>query len=277
MSSDLISAGTRNEFREVLSGYVLREIGDIFASGGFKPRLDYDPQVPGQRRTLVEQYFADIDLADPGDMQRLLLVFEELLFREEQNAFDQEQAQKTRAKLLGRMQRDGFEFANGRFTSSKLSNPAITTPHLTALTETSILEQFEKARQKVDSDPAGAITNAYTLVEDLLKAILRKAKAPHKDTEGDIKALYAVAAANLNLSPKGESLESYLKAILQGLTSQISGLYDLANKASDRHAHRYNPRRHHAQLAVNVAFTLCEFLLASFEYQRTLKEKTTNG
>ncbi len=114
-------------------------------------------------------------------------------------------------------------------------------------------------------------------MEDLLKAILRKAEVPHKDTEGDIRALYAIAAANLNLSPKGESLESYLKVILQGLTGQISGLYDLANKASDRHARRYNPRRHHAQLAVNVAFTLCEFVLASFDYQRALKEKTTNG
>ncbi len=149
MSNDLISAGTRNEFREVLSGYVLREIGDIFASGGFKPRLDYDPQVPGQRRTLVEQYFADIDLADPGDMQRLLLVFEELLFRAEQNAFDQEQAQKTRAKLLGRMQRDGFEFANGRFTSSKLSNPAITTPHLTALTKASISNRSKRPGRRL--------------------------------------------------------------------------------------------------------------------------------
>lgn len=56
--------------------------------------------------------------------------------------------------------------------------------------------------------------------------------------------------------------------ILQGLKSQVSGLYELANKASDRHARRYNPARHHAKLAVNAAFTLCEFLLDSLTYQQ---------
>jgi hypothetical protein len=75
-------------------------------------------------------------------------------------------------------------------------------------------------------------------------------------------------AEPLNLNPKGENLESYLKTNLQGLRNQISGFFELANKASDRHARRYNPARHHAKLAVNAAFTLCEFLLDSFEYQQ---------
>jgi len=68
-------------------------------------------------------------------------------------------------------------------------------------------------------------------------------------------------------------LESYLKAILQGSVSQIGGLFELANKASDRHARKYNPARHHAQLAVNTAFTLCEFVLASYHYQQEKKSK----
>jgi hypothetical protein len=75
----------------------------------------------------------------------------------------------------------------------------------------------------------------------------------------------------LNLDPGGESLESYLKAILGGLQSQVGGLYELANKTSDRHARRYNPASHHARLAVNAAFTLCEFLLESLDYQTRKK------
>ena len=276
MSKNLISAGTRVEFREVLASHSLREIDDIFAGGEFKARLDYDPQVSGQRRTLVEQYFANIDLADADDMRHLLAVFEEAVFRLGTQTNDTAAQQKIKL-LVERMQRDGFDFKEGRFTPRRAAAPAVKTPNLVALTEEAIAEQIEKARQKIDSDPAGAITNAYTLVEHVIKAVLKKAGVTYKETEGDIRSLYAVASASLNLSPKGESLESYLKAILQGLTSQISGLYEVANKASDRHARKYNPKRHHAQLAVNVAFTLCEFLLASFEYQRALQEKRTNG
>ena len=72
-------------------------------------------------------------------------------------------------------------------------------------------------------------------------------------------------------------MENYLKAILDGLQKQVGGLFQLANKASDRHARRYNPAKHHAKLAVNAAFTLCEFLLESYECRQALaaKKKTS--
>ena len=137
-----------------------------------------------------------------------------------------------------------------------------------ALTEESIAEHIEKERVKIEAgDHAGAITNTYTLVEEFLKELLRRSNTPFKPDDGDIRSLYRSASAALNLSPSGEKLESYFKAILQGLMGQVAGLYEVANKAGDRHARRYNPAKHHAKLAVNAAFTLCEFLLDSFEYQ----------
>lgn len=75
------------------------------------------------------------------------------------------------------------------------------------------------------------------------------------------------------IAPKNDTLESYLKAILEGLQRQIGGLFELANKASDRHARKYNPASHHARLAVNVSFTLCEFLLESNQYQQKREER----
>jgi hypothetical protein len=62
-------------------------------------------------------------------------------------------------------------------------------------------------------------------------------------------------------------------AILDGLQKQSGGLFELANKANDRHARRDNPAKHHAKLVVNAAFTLCEFLLESYEYQQALASK----
>lgn len=185
------------------------------------------------------------------------------------------------------LRRDGYELVieeryirmnGGRaetepyFEVRPLRSTVIDTPSLVSLSNSSITEHLAKARMKIDTgDNAGAITNAYTLVEHLLKEILRRTNTPFKADEGNIRELYRLAIGPMNLDPAGEHLESYLKSILQGLKQQATGLYELANKASDRHARRYQPARHHAKLAVNTAFTLCEFLLDSFEYQTQRK------
>jgi hypothetical protein len=176
--------------------------------------------------------------------------------------------------LVRRMERDGFRYVEGRFVSDKLDASVIHAPTLVQLTETSLQEHIEKARHKIaNNDAAGAIASVYTLVEEFLKQLLRTTGTAFNENEGDIRALYKLVAAPLNLAPKSESLETHLKTILEGLQRQIGGLYEVANKASDRHARRYNPAPHHARLAVNVAFTLCEFLLESYEYQQKREER----
>lgn len=160
------------------------------------------------------------------------------------------------------------------FVIRPIRSSVIEAPSLVRLTEASITEHVAKARSKIEAgDHAGAIASAYTLVEGFLKEMLRRLNVTFNDDEGDIRKLYQLAAEPLNLNPKGENLESFLKSILQGLKSQVTGLYEIANKASDRHARRYNPARHHAKLAVNAAFSLCEFLLDSHEYQQQRQER----
>jgi hypothetical protein len=274
MSRDLISKATRNEFREVLTGYVLREIDMFFDAGGLTPRRNYDPQVGGQRRSLVECYYANIDFTSVADVKKLLAVYEEVIENLHQVAERNPDGPNiTLNALLRRMEKDGFRYENGRCIAGR--NAAIVhAPSLVQLTEASIQEHVDKARQKIDhGDSAGAIANAYTLVEAFLKQLLRKTGTEFKESEGDIRVLYKAVCTPLHLDPKGESLENYLKAILEGLQRQIGGLFEVANKASDRHARKYNPAPHHARLAVNAAFTLCEFLLESFEYQQKKEQR----
>lgn len=275
MSRDLISKTTRNEFRELMVGYTLREIEMTFDAGGLTPRSDFDPQVGGQRRGLVECYYANIDFTSTNDIKKLLAVYDEIIESLRQSAERTPGAQidATINALLRRMEGDGFRYENGRFVAGP--NAAIVhVPSLVQLSEESIQEHVEKARQKVShGDSAGAIANAYTLVEEFLKQLLRRTGMTFNESEGDIRALYKSVCIPLHLDPKGESLEGYLKAILEGLLRQISGLFEVANKASDRHARRYNPAPHHARLAVNAAFTLCEFLLESFEYQQKKEQR----
>lgn len=276
MTRDLVSKTTRNEFRELLVGYTLREIEMTFDAGGLAPRQGYQPAVSGQRRGLVEAYYANLDFSSPSDVKKLLSAYEEIIENLTQAAERQpgENHTATINGLLRRMERDGFRYEGGRFVSDALNVIVAHAPSLVLLTEASIQEHLEKARQKIaNGDPAGAIANAYTLVEEFLKQLLRKTGTAFNENEGDIRALYKLLAEPLHLAPKNDSLESYLKAVLEGLQRQIGGLFELANKASDRHARKYNPAPHHARLAVNVAFTLCEFLLESHEYQQKREER----
>ena len=159
------------------------------------------------------------------------------------------------------------------FDVRPIQSTVIEPDNLVKLSEEAITEHVSKAKRKVDSgDYAGAIASSYTLTEGFLKEILRRAEVCHNVNEGDIRQLYKAVAQSLNLDPKGDHLEVYLKSILTGLQQQISGLYEVANKASDRHARRYNPAKHHAKLAINAAFMLCEFLLDSYEYQGKREE-----
>jgi len=276
MTSDLISKTTRNEFRKLLVEYTLREIEMTFDAGGLTPGADYQPTVSGQRRGLVEAYYSNLDFSSQSDVKKLLPVYQEIIENLTQAADRQPNGDHvaTINGLLRRMERDGFRYEGGRFASDALNVVTAEAPSLVQLTEASIQEHLEKARQKIgNADPAGAIANAYTLVEEFLKQLLRKTGTTFNENERDIRALYKLLAEPLHLAPKGDSLEGYLKAILEGLQRQIGGLFELANKASDRHARKYNPAPHHARLAVNVAFTLCEFLLESYEYQQKREER----
>ena len=275
MSRELISKATRNEFREFLVGYTLREIEMTFDAGGLTPRKGYDPQVGGQRRSFVECYYANIDFSSAADIKKLLDVYGEVIENLQRVAERNPDGQNvTMSALLRRMERDGFRYDNGRFVVAGQNAAMVHAPSLVQLTEESIQEHVEKARQKIaNGDSAGAIANTYTLVEEFLKQLLRKTGTTFNESEGDIRALYKAVCTPLHLDPKGESLENYLKTILEGLQRQISGLFEVANKASDRHARRYNPAPHHARLAVNAAFTLCEFLLESFEYQQKKEQR----
>lgn len=274
MPTHLITRRTINDFREVMVGFVLREIDDIFSGANIEPTEEpLAVPISGQRRYRIEQHLTTLDLTSRSDAERLAAAFAEViecLLRREEGGLHPG-ASDAVAPLLRRMESDGWKFEEGRFTFTLSVRLGVEPAGVLALSESSIEEHVAKAKQKIDAgDYAGAITNAYTMVESFLKLLLTRLGVEFKRDEGDIKTLYGLVVGPLNLSPGGENLESFFKPILQGLKGQVSGLYEVANKAADRHARRYHPARHHATLAVNSAFTLCEFLLGSFEHRSKL-------
>jgi hypothetical protein len=131
-----------------------------------------------------------------------------------------------------------------------------------------ITEQVEKCDAKMSQfDYAGAITNARTLVEEVLKAIQTNLDSSPKETGGDLLKLYKEIQKLLNLDPASQPSDA-LKQILSGFISIVNGLSTLRNNSSDGHARTFNPKPHHAKLAVNAAKTLGDFLFEKYEHQK---------
>ena len=168
----------------------------------------------------------------------------------------------------GWMKGDEYVEVDPYFDIEPLIPATIMPQGLAAISHNAVNEQISKANRRIASgDFAGAIASGYTLTEHLLKLILHEAGVEFNENEGDIRTLYRLVREPLNLNPGGEDIAALLKPILDGFQKLVSGIYEVSNKASDRHARRYNPAAHHAKLAVNAAFALCEFLVESRDYQ----------
>ncbi|WP_025146621.1 abortive infection family protein [Pedobacter jeongneungensis] len=128
---------------------------------------------------------------------------------------------------------------------------------------------WQKALSRMESDPQGAITIARTLIETVCKHILDTSGKEYNDAE-DLPVLYKSVASLLNLAPDQHTQEVF-KQILGGCFSVVQGLGTMRNKISDAHGmseKRIKPARRHAQLAVNLSGSLCQFLLESFIEKR---------
>lgn len=125
---------------------------------------------------------------------------------------------------------------------------------------------WSKALDRRASDPEGAITVARTLLESVCKHILDEAKIEYGEAP-ELNKLYRLTAEHLNIAPS-QHTEQVFKQILGGCTAVVEGLGALRNRLSDSHGQGkvgVKPAPRHAELAVNLAGALANFLLATWE------------
>ena len=147
----------------------------------------------------------------------------------------------------------------------------IITKKIQNIDEGFIKSEWEKAIQRKDADPEGAITTSRTLLETVCKHILDGFEIEYDD-KIDLPKLYKLTAQNLNLAPDQHN-EKIFKQILNGCQSVVEGLGALRNKLSDSHGKRIGsvkPSTRHAELAVNLAGTMTIFLFETYERNKTL-------
>lgn len=125
--------------------------------------------------------------------------------------------------------------------------------------------RWTQALERRDTDPAGAITLARTLLEDVCKWIIVEAGETFGDKD-DLPVLYRKLAKILNLAPDGHT-EPIFKQILGSCQSVVESLGSLRNKIGDAHSpgpKKRKPAARHAQLAVNLSGTMATFLVSTW-------------
>lgn len=135
-------------------------------------------------------------------------------------------------------------------------------------------QQLLKCDNKIlNHDYDGAITNARSLVEEVLLSVEEKTTGKREKNTGDISNLYNRVKKQLNFDPSTKGMNDSLKQILTGLNSIVIGVGQLRTKASDSHAREYKPSKHHAELAVNAAKTFTFFVISSYQFQQEKKKQ----
>ncbi|KAF0098803.1 MAG: hypothetical protein FD187_2463 [bacterium] len=287
MSKQIISIKTRNEFREYFVGGTLRTIAEAFDACGIRCDLEYQPSVNGQRRTLVEQYYHTVDWESRKSINRVLMVFEneiKELFAPSHAvsgwATDSDNKHEATRhaqaeKLIYWLKQDGFDWVNGKIVATT------GTPVLDDLADAThklegahLLQQIQRLKESVDTDPSLAIGTAKELIETVCKTILEERGMPVDGTP-DIPTLTKAVLKELSLVPEGvpegKRGSDLIKAILRSLGTigndlgQLRGLYGTGHGKS-ANTQPLQPR--HAKLAVGAAATLVTFL---FETHRDNK------
>jgi len=125
---------------------------------------------------------------------------------------------------------------------------------------------WQKALDRRNTDPEGAITAARSLVETVCKFILDDEGVSYAD-DIDLPKLWGMVSEILNLAPN-QHQEGVFKAILGNCQSVVNNLAAIRNRVGDAHGQGRRPVRpkpRHAELAVNLAGTMAAFLVTTWK------------
>ena len=285
---EFISKKTRIAFREFLVGWTLREIENEFSAAGLEPNLSYDPQLSGQRREFVEQYYHAVDFTNPAQVERVLGVYEAILAHCETSLAnlgdysDPAKLKREYDKLLNCLHRDGYAFEDGRLRA-KGNDALLRHLSITAATLDAdyLAAQVDRLAEAIDHDSDLAIGQAKELVETCCKTILATSGESDYDRL-DLVPLVKKTMNHLQLLPENipENAKGNktIKALLGNLAMISQGMAELRNLYGTGHGkhakHKRLPVRH-ARLAVGAATTLAAFLFETHEERTSRAQQLT--
>ncbi len=266
--ADLVSVNVRREAREFLVGWTLREIGDLFLSHGFTADAGHDPQLSGERRTYVEQFYNTIDWTDRSQVEAVLHVFEALIDAAETREVHDLYAESAMwsEKFTRLIARDGFERDEvGRLRPRWGSLTAESIEALPA--ESAIPMLLRRMWDNVEEDPDAAIGAAKEAIEATAKHVLEAAGQQFERGE-KMPALIARAHEVLGVHARAvdtskQSSDS-IKTVLGSLAKVALGVNELRRDYGSGHGRPMRVaglKSRHSRLAAQSADAWVRFML----------------
>lgn len=139
-----------------------------------------------------------------------------------------------------------------------------------------IKSAWEKAIDRRVKDPDGALTAARTLIETVCKHILTNLNIEFSEND-EINTLYSLTSKALEISAS-QDIDKESKKIFGNINAIVSGVAFYRNKLGDAHG-QYEKNEllinELGELSVNLAGSICTFLIKAFEKKKD-RAKTTN-
>jgi hypothetical protein len=137
------------------------------------------------------------------------------------------------------------------------------------LSDEFVKKQINICRQRISvGEFDGAITNARSIVEKTLQNVAKALNVNDNHCKGNLMELHQAVGEALGFRPKDKTNQDIMQT-LSGLTSIIQGMSALCNSMGDRHAPKLKAHKRHAKLVINSAITYTNFILSTFEYNKT--------
>jgi hypothetical protein len=136
---------------------------------------------------------------------------------------------------------------------------------LSSLNSESVRQAWNRALERKQGDPAGAITAARTLLETVFRHILDEAEVEYSSTD-TMPALYHRISELLGLLPKKQEHEG-LRRLLGACQSVVDNVTFIRNSMGDAHGRSRSDALatpEQAGLAVNSAGTIAMFLVETW-------------
>ncbi len=269
----LVRVGVRNVLRDYWAGTTVGHIDDSFRSAGFEPNPEFVPRSSGQRRGLVDQFYANIDWTNSDAVNRFLAdvlqpVLVSLQTQADRPGAGSDYAATTLGRLVKLLELDGYSTKDGRIRlvgSTALIDQARRAGDVTALT--AMLPRLEDA----DDDPWLAIGTAKEIVEHIARVIISKGGSPEPSRDTDLGELTRTALKMLDLLPADvpdtkKGSES-IKRVLQGLVQIVQGTGELRNLYGTGHGRAALARVYgrHARLVVGAALAWSHFVSETWD------------
>lgn len=154
-------------------------------------------------------------------------------------------------------------------------SPIIESKSIKNINHDFINEQIDKCKEKINNqDYNGAITNARTLVEAVFIHIIETIEDREISNDGKIDSLWKQTKKALKLDFNKADFPEYIYQTITGLETSLNGLAAISNNTSDRHANKFLTKQHHAKLAVNIAFTITDFLIDILNQKHIVNNKS---